>query len=116
MGDFNDEPESIEAVQEMMDEEAWTELGSNAHWWGKTRKEATCRSRTNAKESRIDGFIVNKDALPFIQDFYVGQDEGIPTHSCVGIKICRNTQTEEKRFARTHPCPKHFLKLSWKAS
>ena len=32
MGDSNDEPESIDAVQEMMDEEAWAELGSNAHW------------------------------------------------------------------------------------
>ena len=56
MGDFNVEPESIEAIQEMIDEEAWTEIGSNAHWWGKPKKEMTCESRTNAKESRIDGF------------------------------------------------------------
>ena len=38
MGDSNDEPESIEVVQEMVEEEAWTELGSNAHRWGKARK------------------------------------------------------------------------------
>ena len=103
MGDFNDEPESIEAVQEMIEEEAWTEIGSNAHWWERPKKAMTCRSRANAEESRIDGFLVNKEALPLIHDIYVGKDEGIPTHSCVGIKLCRNTNTETKRFARTLP-------------
>ena len=34
MGDFNAEPETIEAVQKMIDEETWTEIGSNAEWWG----------------------------------------------------------------------------------
>ena len=59
----------------MIEEEAWTEIGSNAHRWGKTRKEMTCRSRAKAEESRIDGFLVNKEALPLIHDFYVEKDE-----------------------------------------
>ena len=32
MGDFNAEPETLEAVQELIDEEARTEIGSNAEW------------------------------------------------------------------------------------
>ena len=71
MGDFNAEPEGIESVQELIEEEAWTEIGSNAHWWGKPMKEMTGKSRANADESRIDGFLVNNGALPLIHDFYV---------------------------------------------
>ena len=113
MGDFNAEPETIEAVQEMIDEEAWTEIGSNAEWWGRPRKEMTCRSRANAKGSRIDGFLVNKEAFPLVNDFYVEQDENIPTHSCVGIVLSRNASTEPRRFARTLPCLKKLMLRIW---
>ena len=96
MGDYNAEPESIESVQELIEEEAWTEIGSNAHWWGKPRKEMTCKSRATAEESRIGGFLVNKEALPLIHDFYVEKDEAIPTHLCVGIKIYRRQTFESE--------------------
>ena len=109
MVDFNAEPESIEAVQEMIDEEAWTEIGSNAHWWGRPRKQMTCRARANARESRIDGFLVNKEAFPLIQDFRVEKDEMIPTHSCVGIVLSRSASTETLKFARTLPCLKKLF-------
>ena len=100
----------------MIDEEAWTEIGSNADWWGRPKKQMTCRARANAKESRIDGFLVNKEAFPLVHDFYVEQDEMIPTHACVGIVLSRNASTEPRRFARTLPCLKHFSNKSYKTS
>ena len=66
----------------------------------------TCKSRANAEQSRIDGFLVDKEALPLTQGFYVEKDEGIPTHSCVDIKLSRNPNAETKRFARPLPCLK----------
>ena len=93
----------------MIDEEAWTEIGSNAHWWGRPKKEMTCKSRENARQSRIDGFLLNKEALPLVHDFYVEKDEMIPTHSCVGIMLSRNVNTETQRFARNLPCLKKLF-------
>ena len=43
-GDFNNEPDTITSDKDMIDEEAWTEIGSNAHWWGGERKQMTCWS------------------------------------------------------------------------
>ena len=94
-----------------IDEEAWTEIGSNANWWGRPKKEVTCRSRANAKGSRIDGFPVNKEASPLGHDFYVEQDEMIPAHACVGIVLSRNASTEPRRFARTLPCLKKLFDI-----
>lgn len=34
LGDFNAEPETLPTTQEMIEEDSWTEIGSNAHWWG----------------------------------------------------------------------------------
>ena len=58
-------------MKEMIYEEVRTEIGSNADWRGRPKKEMTCRSRANAEASRIDGFLVNKEAWPLVQDFYV---------------------------------------------
>ena len=60
MGAFNDDPETIETVQEMIEEEAWTKLGSNTDWWGTPKKVMTCKIRAIVEQSRIDGLLLNK--------------------------------------------------------
>ena len=69
----------------------------------------TCWGRVNAKPSRIDGFVVNPEALMMIDDFYVEKDEGIPTHAVVGLKISRSTEMETRRFAKSLPSLKKLF-------
>ena len=66
----------------------------------------TCWSRANAKLSRIDGFVINLEALMMTDDFYVQKDEGIPTQAVVGLKISGSTDMETRRFAKNLPSQK----------
>ena len=45
--------------------------GEKADWWGGEREAKTCRTHAKAKETRIDGAIVNGWMLPKVRSFKV---------------------------------------------
>ena len=61
----------------------------------------TCWSRANAEPSRINGFLVNREALLLAHDSYIGKYDHIPTHAVVALNLSRITDTEGRRFANT---------------
>ena len=50
IGDFNVEPNSFNRTAELMEEEAWIDVGAVASWWGGTDCQPTCSQRTNAQD------------------------------------------------------------------
>ena len=70
-GDYNRTPNEIGTIKRMIEEDAWTDLGVVASWWGGEDNKATCQTRPKAKATRIDGVVVNQYALPLVKNFEV---------------------------------------------
>ena len=66
MGDLNCTPADIPNVNELIEEEAWIDVGHCADWWGGVADQTTCHQRAAAKESRIDGILCNMWMAPSI--------------------------------------------------
>ena len=73
LGDFNAEPDSLKAIQELIVEEQWTDVGRHASRWGGEDAQMTCKTRPKAKPSRIDGVVANKAAMTWIAGFDVAK-------------------------------------------
>ena len=97
-GDFNRTLNEIPTFKEMIEEEAWVDIGSVASWWGGTDNQTTCQSSSKAKATRIDGMLFNKFALPLVQHFEVIKDDMIPTHSVMRVTLSRQNVQKEKTF------------------
>ena len=66
----------LEVVQDMIEQDHWTDVGVRAHYWGGQPNETTCKSRGDASPSRIDGILANIEALTMIRKVYVIKDGG----------------------------------------
>jgi len=109
IGDFNAEPNSLNGTAELMDEEAWIDVGAVASWWGGTDNQPTCSQRADAQETRIDGVMANSVAIPYIRGFAVEKDPMIPTHSVVKVYLDLETAGEPRNFVKTLPSLKYML-------
>ena len=109
IGDFNAEPNSFNETVELMEEEAWIDVGAVASWWGGTDNQPTCFQRAEVQETRIDGVLANSMAIPYIRGFMVEKDPMIPTHSVVKIHLDLETAGEPRKFIKTLPSLKYIL-------
>ena len=109
MGDFNAEPNSLMQAMELMEEEAWIDVGAVASWWGGIDNQPTCLQRAEVQETRIDGVLANSMAISFIRGFTVEKDPMIPTHSVVKIHLDLETVGEQRKYIKTLPSLKHML-------
>ena len=94
--DFNHTSNLLATVKDLMEEQQWMDVGSVADWWGGVPDEPTCHSRGKTQKARIDGYLVNLEALGAIHDYEVEKHEMIPTHSITSIELSRNAMGEEK--------------------
>ena len=83
MCDFNHIPDKLMSVKDLMREDQWVDVGKQAVWWGGIPSEPTCHSKEEAQRSRIDGFLVNPEALGTIHDFEVEHQTRFPTQTRV---------------------------------
>ena len=84
MGDFNATPHKLGPVRDWINEEAWTDVGLKADWWGGTANLWTCHANVHSKKSRIDGVLVDAVALASIHAFEVEKRVHIPRIGCSG--------------------------------
>lgn len=109
IGDFNAEPNSLKGAEELMDEEGWIDAGAVASWWGGVDNMPTCSQRAEARETRIDGALVNSTAIPLIKSFTVVKDTMIPTHSVVQLHLNLDVTEEPRTYIKTFPSLKSLL-------
>ena len=64
-GDFNNTLCKLQSAKELIEDQGWIGVGQKAHWWGGIPNEHTCWARANAKASRIDGFSISPEVIPF---------------------------------------------------
>ena len=106
LGDFNEDPEQLQGIMTLVEEEGWIDVGLHADWWGGPPATTTCEARPGVKASGIDGAIANPEAAVFIQEVWVRKNPFIPTHAAVGVRISRNAMQKERTQARTLPALK----------
>ena len=87
IGDFNAEPNSLMQAKELIDEEAWIDVGAVASWWGGEDNQPTCQRRAEVQETRINGALTNSMAISYIRGYTVEKDPMIPTHYVVKINL-----------------------------
>ena len=109
IGDFNAIPSSFNGTAELMEEEAWIDVGAVASWWGGIDNQPTCAQRAGARETRIDGVMANCMAIPYIRGFEVEKDPMIPTHSVVKLYLDLEAVEEPRSFIKTLPSSKSML-------
>ena len=109
MGDFNAEPNSLMQAKELMDDEAWIDVGAVASWWGGIDNQPTCLQRAEVQETRIDGVLANSMAISFIRGYTVEKDPMIPTHYVVKLHLDLETEGEKRSFIKTLPSLKYML-------
>ena len=103
MGDFNGEAEDFSALKDIL-HNSWTDVGANAHIYGKPRHEGTCLGPNAAQPTRRDYIIANTQALRMIDDFQVLPQHLFPVHSFLRISLCIpvGCQTVEKCIMPTN--------------
>ena len=109
VGDANEDPEKLQGITALVEEEGWIDVGLHADWWGGTPAATTCEARPGVKPSRIDCVLANPEAVLFIQEVWVRKNPFIPTHSAVGVRISRNAMQKERTQARTLPALKYAM-------
>ena len=72
-GDLYENPEKLQGIMRLIEEECWIDVGLHADWWGEPPAANTCEARPGLKESRIDGMIANQEAALLIQEVWVRQ-------------------------------------------
>ena len=69
-GDFNADTEDLATLQQMLDEEGWTDVGAQGHRWGARRSEATCWApNSGLSGTRRDFVITNSFVGIFAENF-----------------------------------------------
>ena len=110
MGDANANPEKLGHIIELVEDEAWIDVGLHADWWGGIPAENTCGRRPGAKPSRIDIVVASLEAASYITDVWVRKDPATPTHVAVGVALTRNAMQREMAYARRLPALKQINK------
>ena len=82
IGDFNAEPNSLMQAKELIDEEAWIDVGAVASWWGGEDNQPTCQQRAEVQETRIVGALANIMAISYIRGYTVEKGPHDPYTLC----------------------------------
>ena len=98
LGDFNARPNSLGPISTWIREESWTDVGHRADWWGGVPDRWTCQSKPDATPSRIDGLVVDAEALATVRSFQVENKTHYPTHCVLRFTVTRNAFQESRTF------------------
>ena len=113
-GDFNARPNTLGPIAAWIREECWTDVGHKADWWGGIADRWACQSRADAKPSRIDGMVVDAEALGSVRSFEVENRTHIPTHCVLKFSVTRNAFQEKRTFLHKLGSLKNNMEAKWK--
>ena len=86
-GDLNADPTNLPHLQDMVNDQGWTDLGAKANLWGGIPEEHTCLGH-NAKDStRNDYALANSHCLPLVKGLRVLHHECFLVHSVLQFKL-----------------------------
>ena len=71
VGDVNANPEKLQNIRDLIEEEGWIDVGLHADWWGSIPAETTCEANSKAKQSRIDVILASPEAALYIKETWV---------------------------------------------
>ena len=111
LGDLNINPDKLKAAEELVKHDHWTDVGKHASWWGGKDAEPTCQPRPQATPTRIDAILANKAALAWIKGFEVEQDDKIPTHKALRLKLRDCATLEPRTYAKSLPSLKKLFDI-----
>ena len=81
VGDFNGEAEDFKALNDLLTYQSRTDVGADAHIFGKPRSEGTCLGPNASQPTRRDYVIANAQTLQLMDDFQVLPQQLFPVHS-----------------------------------
>ena len=87
MGDLNGSLESFPTATALIKEQGWTDIGNDEHKCQGKPGRATCHTKEDAKESRIDFILANSRMMPAIVKCYVDESSDYPTHRPLCIEV-----------------------------
>ena len=90
-------------ASELIDVEGWIDIGANADGWGGVPNQNTCHTHAKAKQSRIDGIIVDDAMLQMIKNVDPIWNNDIPTHGIVEMTLESSTRDDEMTQLRKLP-------------
>ena len=94
-------PNKLDAINKMMEEHCWIDVGEVANWWGGKPGMPACHAKAGATPSRIDGIVCNLEAAVLTHSSKVGNDKMMQTHSIVKINVSRNAMKQQKELRTT---------------
>ena len=74
-------------MQNMIAEEAWTDVGKEAHVWQGVSEQCTCHAPNAHGPTRRDYIMVTKGILPRVKGCRVDYNDEFPTHWAIQMKI-----------------------------
>ena len=80
MGDLNGSLETFTIAMTFIKEHGWADIGNDEHKCQGNPGRATCYTKEEAKESRIDFILANSRMTPAIVKFYVDESSEYLTH------------------------------------
>ena len=100
IGDINGDLENFSAIQDLIKEHGWIDIGSSPHLREGKPNEPTCNVRTDAAETRRDYILVNPELLDAVQGYRVLIEDTFPTHQPIQISLDITKLKFEKRILR----------------
>ena len=87
MSDLNGSLEAFPTPMAFLREHGWTDIGNDDHKCQGKPGRATCYTKEEAKESRIDIILANSRMTPAIVKCYVDESSDYPTHRPLCIAV-----------------------------
>ena len=109
VGDLNAEPEDVPIVQEMLQEEGWTDCAGQAGIWGRTGGQGTCTAPNSKRTTRRDYIFACPVALPMIAGCEVHKTDEFAVHQPLRIYMQMGTkQVRKQRYRKTASAKEKF--------
>ena len=85
VGDVNAEPADLPALQELLLNLGWTDLGAAAAMWGQPASVPTCLTKKSNEPTRRDYIFFSPAALALVRGLVVRPGDLCPTHSTLEV-------------------------------
>ena len=96
-GDFNGPREAFPALEDMVGQHGWTDVGNHSTICQGEPGRATCHTNAKARETRIDMFFTNRYLTPAVKKCSVQKDADFPTHKPVLVEVESASVNKETR-------------------